>query len=160
MNLMKVVLLLAVLILIPNVSASIHNVSGYVYEDAVGLAGVTVTDNESIDSTTTNATGYYFLEGYTNQTSYILTASKTGYTDSSIDIDFLDAVLTSKDITIVKTTLTGFLSDITIIVTSLTTMFTSIMSIFMEPPLILFMGVLLLVFLVTIVSTYLMTSKY
>ena len=160
MNLMKVVLLLAVLILIPNVSASIHNVSGYVYEDAVGLMGVTVTDNESIDSTTTNATGYYFLEGYTNQTSYILTASKTGYTDSSIDINFLDADLTSKDITIVKTTLTGFLTDIATIVTALTTMFTAIMAVFMEPPLSLFIGVALFMFLVVIVGKYLWGRRY
>lgn len=151
----KAILSIAVLLMISTVtSASLHNVTGHIYEGGVGLTGVTVTDNESIDTTVTNATGYYILDGYTNQTSYILTASKTGYTSNTLTIDFLDANLTGKDITIVKTSLTAFITSLTSIVTGLTTMFTAIMLVFMEPPLVLFIAVVLFVFIIGVIRIY------
>lgn len=148
-------LLLTAVYVIP-VSATVHNVSGYIMESGTGLTGVTVTDNESIDTTISNATGYYFLEGYTNQTSYILTASKAGYTDNTLTIDFIESDLTNKNITLVKTTITAFLTDLSLIVTGLTVMFTAIMTVFMEPPLSLFIGIGLFVLIVGIIGKYLL----
>jgi len=52
--------------------------------------------------------------------------------------------------------LTEFLANLTEIVTALTTMFTSVMAVFMEPPLSLFIGVALFAFIVSIVGRYLM----
>lgn len=151
-------LLLTAVCVIP-VSATLHNVSGYILEDGSGLIGVTVTDNESIDTTISNVTGYYFLTGYTNQTSYILTASKTGYTDNTLTIDFIESDLTNKNITLVKTTITTFLTDLSSIVTSLTVMFTAVMAVFMEPPLSLFIGIGLFVLLVGLIGKYLLKKS-
>ena len=147
-------LLLMAISAIP-VSATVHNVSGYILESGTGLSGVTVTDNESIDTTVSNATGYYKLEGYTNQTSYILSASITGYTTNTLQVDFLDTDLTDKNITLVKTTLNDFLTDLGLIIPSLVTMFTAVMAVFMEPPLSLFIGVGLFVMLVGLIARYL-----
>lgn len=55
--------------------------------------------------------------------------------------------------------LTEFLANLTEIVTALTTMFTSVMAVFMEPPLSLFIGVALFAFIVGIVGRYLMGRK-
>lgn len=55
--------------------------------------------------------------------------------------------------------LTEFLANLTEIVTALTTMFTSVMAVFMEPPLSLFIGVALFAFIVAIVGRYLMGRK-
>lgn len=159
MNLLsKIVLsmLLLIAVSVSPASATIHNVSGYILEDGTGLSGVTVTDNESIDTTVSNATGYYKLEGYTNQTSYILSANKAGYTTNTLQVDFLDADLTNKNITLVKTTLTAFLTDLSSIVTALTAMFIAVMALFMEPPLSLFIGIALFVMIIGLVARYLL----
>lgn len=148
-------LLLITLSVMP-VSASVHNVTGYIMEDGTGLIGVTVTDNESIDTTVTNATGYYKLEGYTNQTNYILSASKTGYTTNTLTVNFGNADLSNQNITVVKSSITAFLTDLSVIVTALTTMFTAVMLVFMEPPLSLFIGVALFAFIVGIVGRYIL----
>ena len=148
-------LLLMAISVIP-VSATVHNVSGYILESGTGLSGVTVTDNESIDTTVSNATGYYKLEGYTNQTSYILSASKSGYTTNTLQVDFLDADLTNKNITLSRTSLSAFLIDLSSIVTALATMFTAVMAVFMEPPLSLFIGIGLFVMLVGLIAGYLL----
>lgn len=153
---MLVSMLLLIAISVIPASATVHNVSGYILESGTGLSGVTVTDNESIDTTVSNATGYYKLEGYTNQTSYILSASKTGYTTNTLQIDFLDADLTNQNITIAKTTITAFLTDLSSIVTALTAMFTAVMAVFMEPPLSLFIGVGLFVMIVGLIGRYLL----
>lgn len=50
--------------------------------------------------------------------------------------------------------LTGFLANLTEIVTSLTTMFTSVMSVFMEPPLVVFVGMGIFAFVIGIVGRY------
>ena len=148
-------LLLMAISAIP-VSATVHNVSGYILESGTGLSGVTVTDNESIDTTVSNATGYYKLEGYTNQTSYILSASKNEYTTNTLQVDFLDADLTNQNITMVKTTLADFLEDQVSIIPALVTMFIAIMAVFMEPPLSFFIGVGLFIMLVGLIAGYLL----
>ena len=56
-------------------------------------------------------------------------------------------------------TLTGFLANLTEIVTSLTTMFTSVMAVFMEPPLVVFVGISIFAFIVGIVGRYMMGRK-
>lgn len=55
--------------------------------------------------------------------------------------------------------LTTFLNDLMEIVTALTTMFTSIMAVFMEPPLNLFIGVALFVFITGILIKYIQGKK-
>jgi len=57
------------------------------------------------------------------------------------------------------TTVTQFLANITEIVTALTTMFTSVMAVFMEPPLSIFIGIAIFAFIVRIVGGYLMGRK-
>lgn len=154
MKTLGLILLLSAFVL--PVSASVHNVTGYIMEDGNGLSGVTVIDNESIDTTVSNATGYYKLEGYTNQTNYILSASKTGYTTNTLTVNFLDADLSNQNITVSKTTLTAFMTNLASIVTALTTMFTAVMLVFMEPPLSLFIAVALFAFIVGIVGRYIL----
>jgi uncharacterized membrane protein YqaE (UPF0057 family) len=51
-------------------------------------------------------------------------------------------------------TLTSFLANLTEIVTSLTTMFTSVMAVFMEPPLVVFVGMGIFAFVIGIVGRY------
>ena len=55
--------------------------------------------------------------------------------------------------------LTDFLANLTEIVTALTTMFTSVMAVFMEPPLSVFVGIVIFAFIVGIVGRYLMGRK-
>ena len=50
--------------------------------------------------------------------------------------------------------LTWLLWNVTLIVTSLTTMFTSIMTVFMEPPLVVFVGMGIFAFVIGIVARY------
>lgn len=50
--------------------------------------------------------------------------------------------------------LTGFLANLTEIVTSITTMFTSVMAVFMEPPLVVFVGLGIFAFVIGIVGKY------
>lgn len=52
-------------------------------------------------------------------------------------------------------TLTTFLANLTEIVTALTTMFTSVMAVFMEPPLVVFVGMGIFAFVIGIVGRYL-----
>jgi len=150
------IFLLLLISVIPT-SATLHNVSGYVLFDGSGMNGVTVSDNESIDTATTNITGYYTLGGYTNQTSYIITVDDYGiYKGSSLQVDFLEADITNHNLTMAFKSLTTYMSELTSIVTALTTMFSAVMIVFMEPPLSLFIGVALFAFIVSIVGRYLM----
>lgn len=50
--------------------------------------------------------------------------------------------------------LTWFLWNASLVVTSITTMFTSIMSVFMEPPLVVFVGMGIFAFVIGIVGRY------
>ena len=51
-------------------------------------------------------------------------------------------------------TLTAFLNNLTEIVTSVTTMFTNVMAVFMEPPLVVFVGLGIFGFVIAIVGRY------
>ena len=144
------------LIIIP-VSATEHNISGYVTKGGFGMYDVVVHDNESIDSTTTNISGYYFLSGYTNQTSYIISVDDYGvYKGSNLLANVIESDIINHNLTMSFKTLSSYLTDLTGIVTSLTTMFVAIMAIFMEPPLSLFIGIGLFVFLVGLIGKYLL----
>lgn len=55
--------------------------------------------------------------------------------------------------------LTTFLANLTEIVTSLTTMFTSVMAVFMEPPLVVFVGLGIFAFIIGIVGRYMAGRK-
>lgn len=52
------------------------------------------------------------------------------------------------------TALTWFLWNISLIVDSITTMFTSVMAVFMEPPLVVFVGLGIFAFVIGIVGRY------
>lgn len=56
-------------------------------------------------------------------------------------------------------TLTSFLTNLTEIVTAVTTMFTDIMSVFMEPPLVVFVGLGIFGFVIAIVGRYMGGKK-
>lgn len=53
-----------------------------------------------------------------------------------------------------STVLAWFLWNVSLIVTSITTMFTSIMAVFMEPPLIIFVGMGIFGFIIAIIGRY------
>lgn len=56
-------------------------------------------------------------------------------------------------------TLTTFLTNVTEIVTALTTMFVSIMSVFMEPPLVLYVGLGVFMTICSLVAGYLIGRR-
>lgn len=56
-------------------------------------------------------------------------------------------------------TLTTFLANLTEIVTALTTMFTSIMSVFMEPPLVIYVGLGIFMAIVSVVAGFLLGRR-
>jgi len=157
----KIMLSLFLLMVISSmpVSASIHNISGYVLDGGEGVLGATVTDNESIDLTVSNVTGYYILDGYTNDTNYMITASLPGHDDSSLLAEFANDSITNHNLTSSTISMTDFLVIITEVVTAVTSIFTAVMVVFMEPPLSLFIGIVIFVFIVGIVAAYLMGRK-
>lgn len=53
-----------------------------------------------------------------------------------------------------SSTLTWFLWNVSLIVTSVTSMFTSILAVFMEPPLVVFVGLGIFAFVIGIVGRY------
>lgn len=79
-----------------------ESISGYVFDDSNNaLNGVTVSDNATIGTTTTNTTGYYSISGYTNLSTYILTASKNGYVDNTLSID-VNGNMSNQNITVIE----------------------------------------------------------
>ena len=86
-----------------------ESISGYVSDtDGLPINGITISDNASIGTTNTNSTGYYYINGYTNLSTYILSTSKTGYIDNTLSIDVNDNI-TNANITITEK---GMLYDI------------------------------------------------
>ena len=55
--------------------------------------------------------------------------------------------------------LTAFLTNLTEIVTAVTVMFTDVMSVFMEPPLVVFVGLGIFGFVIAIVARYMAGRK-
>lgn len=83
--------------------ANDRTISGYVFDvNGNGFSGVTITDNQSINTSISNSTGYYSMFGYNNSTTYILTTDKTGYLSSSLEIDVLTVDYTNANITVLK----------------------------------------------------------
>lgn len=55
--------------------------------------------------------------------------------------------------------LTDFLTNLTEIVTAITSMFTDVMAVFMEPPLVVFVGLGIFAFVIGIVARYMAGRK-
>jgi len=149
----KSVIFIACLCLLTN-NAYALDVSGYVTESGTGLSGVSMSDNFSIDTTTTNATGYYIMSGYSDNASYLITATFTGYRTNSTIANTTALGVTDADIILTKTNLYSMLTDLDNIVTSITAMFIAIMALFMEPPLVIFVGIILFVFILGMLGKY------
>lgn len=62
---------------------------------------------------------------------------------------------TTWQINVAPTTLTAYLTSITAVVTAISVIFSSVMSVFMEPPLVVFVGIVILAFLLGIINRYL-----
>ena len=100
-NIMKIFIIFAILSLsIGLVSA--ESISGFV-TDANGLPinNVGISDNASVGNTNTNSTGYYYINGYTNLSTYILTTSIRGYIDNTLSVD-VNGNITNANITITQ----------------------------------------------------------
>ena len=137
----KIIVLLMVLICTIGFASATVSISGTVKESGVGLSGVTIDINTS--STSTNATGYYIISGLPENATHTVTASKDLYVTNTLDVIVTTSDVTNADITLSKTSLAGFMSKISQCVTSITAMFTSILALFMEPPLVIFVGIVL-----------------
>lgn len=96
-------LLILSLILLTCISfANAESISGYITdENDNALSSVTISDNASIGSTTTNTSGYYYIDGYTNLTTYVLTASKITHIDNTLSVD-VDGNITNANISITE----------------------------------------------------------
>ena len=100
-NIIKYCIVLSVFLISINIGSA-ESISGYVFdENSNPLNGVTVSDNASIGSTTSNTTGYYYITGYTNLSTYIMTASKTGYIDNTLSVD-VNGNMTNTNISITE----------------------------------------------------------
>ena len=137
----KIFVLLIVLICTIGVGSATVSISGTVSESGVGLSGVTIDISGS--GTSTNASGYYFVSGLAENVTHTVTASKDLYNTNTLDVAVTTSDVTNADITLSKTSLAGFMSKISQCVTSITTMFSSILTLFMEPPLVVFVGIVL-----------------
>jgi hypothetical protein len=101
MNIIKPITLLMILFLSINV-CSAESISGYVKDlNNNPVNNVGISDNASIGSTNTNSTGYYYIDGYTNLSTYILSTSISGYVDNSLSID-VNGNMTNANITITE----------------------------------------------------------
>lgn len=99
MNIIKLIIL--TLVLISGLSVcSCESISGYVLDsNSNPINNVGISDNASIGSTNTNSTGYYYIDGYTNLSTYILSTSKSGYIDNTLSVD-VNGNITNANITI------------------------------------------------------------
>ena len=100
-NIMKIFIVFAILFLTIGLSSG-ESISGYV-TDSNGLPvnTVEISDNASVGNTNTNSTGYYYINGYTNLSTYILTTSKSGYIDNTLSVD-VNGNITNANITITE----------------------------------------------------------
>ena len=101
MNIIKPIILLIVLLSSINL-CSAEFISGYVTDlNNNPVNNVGISDNASIGSTNTNSTGYYYIDGYTNLSTYILSTSISGYVDNSLSVD-VNGNMTNANITITE----------------------------------------------------------
>lgn len=81
-------LILSLILLVCISSVNAESISGYTKDDRGRvLTNVLISDNESIDSTTSDINGYYSLDGYTNLSSYVIIGSKNEYQSDEIIVD-------------------------------------------------------------------------
>lgn len=101
MNIIKPIILLIVLLSSINL-CSAEFISGYVTDlNNNPVNNVGISDNASVGSTNTNSTGYYYIDGYTNLSTYILSTSISGYVDNSLSVD-VNGNITNANITITE----------------------------------------------------------
>lgn len=103
MNMKISKLLILSLVLLSCISSvNAESISGYITDENDNtLSGVTISDNASIGSTLSNATGYYYIDGYTNLTTYIITASKITHIDNTLSVD-VNGNITNANISITE----------------------------------------------------------
>lgn len=95
-------LILSLILLTCISSVNAESISGYITdENDNALSDVAVSDNASVGSTTTNTTGYYYIDGYTNLTTYIITASKITHIDNTLSVD-VNGNITNANISITE----------------------------------------------------------
>lgn len=148
----KSIVFMIVLICTIGLSTASVSISGIVSESSVGLSGVSINIGGS--GTTTNASGYYFVSGLAENTTHTVIASKDSYNTNSLDVAVTTSDITNADISLSKTSLAGFMSKITQCVTSITAMFISIMALFMEPPLVIFVGIVFFTIVIGMIAKY------
>lgn len=117
---------LTLLILSFNSVSALESISGTITDDSSNnLVGVTVSDNASVDTTTSNATGYYILNGYTNLTPYVITGTKAGYVTNTLLVD-VDGNMSTQDIELVEK---GRLYDVFLLLSNILTNVSTIIGI-------------------------------
>lgn len=150
------VMLLISLLMLSGVASAV-SISGYVTSGGVGLSGVSIDANGT--ATSTNATGYYIATGLAENVTHTVTASKASYVTSTLDVPVTTSDVTNADLTISKTTIGAFLANLIQIVTSLTALVTAIMAVFMEPPLSIFVGLGIFLFILTMINQTIKAKK-
>ena len=79
-----------------------ESISGYVTDtNGLPVNNVGISDNASVGSTNTNSTGYYYINGYTNLSTYILSTSISKYIDNTLSVD-VNGNITNANITITQ----------------------------------------------------------
>ena len=153
----KILVFTIVLICTIGLSTASVSISGTVTESGNGLSNVDIDISGS--STTTNASGYYYISGLAENTTHTVYASKNQYITSSLSVPVTINDITNADMTISKTSLSGFMSKISECVTSITLMFVSIMALFMEPPLVIFVGIVFFTIVIGMIAKYMKGSR-
>lgn len=107
----KVFIIFIILSLFTGLSSA-ESISGYITDsNNLPVNSVGIFDNASIGSTNTNSTGYYYIGGYTNLSTYILTTSKSGYIDKDLSVD-VNNNITNANITITEKGVLYYIFDI------------------------------------------------
>lgn len=101
LNIFKYLLVFITLFVFLNVGSA-ESISGYVFdENSIPLNNVLISDNSTSNTTNTNSTGYYNIDGYTNLTIYIISASLSGYIDNTLTVN-VNGSMVNQNITITE----------------------------------------------------------
>ena len=149
-------MLLISLLMLSGVASAV-SISGYVTSGGVGLSGVSIDANGT--ATSTNATGYYIATGLAENVTHTITASKASYVTNTLDVPVTTSDVTDADIVLSNTSIASFLASLTEILTALTALFTAIMAVFMEPPLSIFVGLGIFLFILAMIKQALAAKK-
>lgn len=150
----KYLVFMIVLISTIGLSSATVSISGIVSESSIGLDNVGIDIGAS--STTTNASGYYIISGLAENTTHTVIATIPGYEIGSLDVVVTTNNINNANIIVNKIgwAIIEFCDKIAECVNSITAMFSSIMSLFMEPPLIIFVAIGLFGIIIGYVSKY------